>query len=314
MDAGANKTHKQVVESAECRSQLICASCCPTAGFYFATQGGRRSWGDRWVAVIRLDQGGAVCLATSPCAEQHGLQDMSLRFAVGFREWHLKGAVPPEKLRTINVADLEVGSVGKPFKEFVNGAPEDTLKALARRCTEACRSLGDAEPQHPFFDRPISPVPHTGRSRPDPQGPAERWICLDFEATCEATNQLRNQEIVEFPMVELRANSGEVVRTFHEFVKPVRNPELSPYTKNLFNLAQETVDRADTFPKVWDRAKSWLRAGGPTEGVVFITFGDWDLKCMPPQQIRCSNCQPPRGHGRSGRTPNILPAASKEEE
>jgi ERI1 exoribonuclease 3 len=56
-------------------------------------------------------------------------------------------------------------------------------------------------------------------------------------------------------------------------------------------LVQETVEKADPFPVVWERYTQWMKARGfftdPTS-YAFLTCGDWDLNVMLPAQLRLS--------------------------
>lgn len=55
------------------------------------------------------------------------------------------------------------------------------------------------------------------------------WFVLDFEATCDDKQQVLPQEIIEFPVVAVDATSHEVVATFRRYVRPKRNPVLTPF-------------------------------------------------------------------------------------
>ena len=68
------------------------------------------------------------------------------------------------------------------------------------------------------------------------------FIVLDYEATCIKDMRLNPQEIIEFPTILVRIDSdiGEwnVIDTFHEYVKPVFRPKLSPFCIKLTGILE----------------------------------------------------------------------------
>lgn len=71
-----------------------------------------------------------------------------------------------------------------------------------------------------------------------------RVIIFDLEATCIEDNRGYIMETIEIGAID---NFGNV---FSSFVKPIVNPILSAYCKNLTTITQEDVDNADTFDLV----------------------------------------------------------------
>lgn len=71
-----------------------------------------------------------------------------------------------------------------------------------------------------------------------------RVIIFDLEATCIEDNRGYTMETIEIGAID---NFGNV---FSSFVKPIVNPILSAYCKNLTTITQEDVDNADTFDLV----------------------------------------------------------------
>jgi inhibitor of KinA sporulation pathway (predicted exonuclease) len=115
------------------------------------------------------------------------------------------------------------------------------------------------------------------------------YLILDFEATCDEEKGWIN-EIIEFPIVALESSSGEIVADFREFVKPVKNPILTPFCTELTGITQEQVSSADTFPFVFARAIQWVETffKEHSDNCIFVTCGDWDLQRMLPSQVRIS--------------------------
>jgi len=77
-------------------------------------------------------------------------------------------------------------------------------------------------------------------------------------------------EIIEIGAVKVNGNL-EIVDEFSEFVKPVINPKLSDYCKELTTISQADVDAAELFPKVLSRFKEWIG-----EDYVLCSWGKYD--------------------------------------
>ncbi|PCH33784.1 exonuclease RNase T and DNA polymerase III [Wolfiporia cocos MD-104 SS10] len=126
------------------------------------------------------------------------------------------------------------------------------------------------------------------------QTPSLRYLLiLDFEATCGDAIRGQN-EIIEFPTLVYNIERDEVQATFHEYVRPVVNPELTPFCTELTGIRQDMVDAADTFPVVWDKYRGFLESNellaDPTS-FAFLTCGNWDLKSMLPRQLALSDSE-----------------------
>ena len=82
-------------------------------------------------------------------------------------------------------------------------------------------------------------------------------IIIDFEATCVSNDEKPiDSEIIEFAAIKVN-KEGQLIDEFCEFVKPVINPKLSNYCKELTTITQEQVDKADYFPEVYKRFIEW---------------------------------------------------------
>jgi len=118
------------------------------------------------------------------------------------------------------------------------------------------------------------------------------FLILDFEATCidNKGEKFRN-EIIEFPIVVLDPNTGEIVSEFREYVKPILNRKLSAFCTSLTGIQQDTVDTAEEFPTVYQNMKCFLKTihhENQLKNIVFVTCGDWDLQHMLPSQFEIS--------------------------
>jgi inhibitor of KinA sporulation pathway (predicted exonuclease) len=127
-------------------------------------------------------------------------------------------------------------------------------------------------------------------------GTFERYVVLDFEATCRAGPPPDPQEIIEFPSVLVDGTTFEVLDTFESFVRPVHHPILTEFCSELTSISQSDVDGAPTFPVVLERHLAWLQEHGlatsedpPGHPYVLVTCGDWDLRTMLPGQLRAAD-------------------------
>ncbi|KAG8871978.1 ERI1 exoribonuclease 3 [Tulasnella sp. 331] len=114
-------------------------------------------------------------------------------------------------------------------------------------------------------------------------------LILDFEATCgEKGFPVHKQEIIEFPTLLYNVKERKVEATFWEYVRPVLQPTLTEFCTGLTGITQETVDKADPFPDVWNRFNEFLtghRGFETPESFAFLTCGAWDLSTMLPKQL-----------------------------
>ncbi|KAJ3039635.1 ERI1 exoribonuclease 3, partial [Rhizoclosmatium hyalinum] len=113
---------------------------------------------------------------------------------------------------------------------------------------------------------------------------------LDFEATCDDQAKLP-QEIIEFPICVIDTSLAKflIIKEFHAYVKPVHNPVLTPFCKELTGIQQETVDSAPPFGMVWAQVLEFLRTNSLDEtNTLFVTCGHWDLFKMLPSQLKTS--------------------------
>lgn len=105
------------------------------------------------------------------------------------------------------------------------------------------------------------------------------YVCvLDFEATCEKDNKNFENEIIEFPSVLLQNIEGTyyTISEFRYFCKPLKNPILTDFCKNLTGIKQWQVDSGYTFPEVLNLHYEWLNSYA-SEDLMIVTCGSWDL-------------------------------------
>ena len=101
-----------------------------------------------------------------------------------------------------------------------------------------------------------------------------RYIIIDLEATCwEHIRNTDRMEIIEIGAVLLPSASESPTHEFSRFVRPVVEPRLSDFCKQLTSIDQSDVDGADTFWTVFHDLLDWI---GP-EPFVLCSWGAYDL-------------------------------------
>lgn len=105
------------------------------------------------------------------------------------------------------------------------------------------------------------------------------YIIFDLEATCWDAYERDDQEseIIEIGAVKLN-QFGEFRGRFDRFVRPVLNPSLSNFCRQLTTIDQVDVNRANTYPDVVDEFKSWARIG--EEDYILCSWGGYDRKML----------------------------------
>ena len=133
---------------------------------------------------------------------------------------------------------------------------------------------------------PSMPNKHHSPSRSDQ--PFEYLMVLDFEATCSDNEPTYPNEIIEFPVVLVDMAAQRVVSEFHSFVRPIRNPTLTPFCRHLTGIKQAAVDAAPMLPEAVRRFDEWMCKTVP-EGsrCIFATDGPWDLRHFLFEQAVC---------------------------
>ena len=102
-----------------------------------------------------------------------------------------------------------------------------------------------------------------------------KYIILDLEATCWKNRKNgKANEIIEIGAVKVD-ESGEAIGEFCEFVKPLLNPHLSDFCKELTTIDQATIDQASQFPEVIQQFQQWIDLADP---YVLCSWGFYDKK------------------------------------
>lgn len=141
------------------------------------------------------------------------------------------------------------------------------------------------------------------------------YCVIDFEATCVENGKISNQEIIEFPAILVNAETMEAEAEFHSYVRPVWNPQLSPFCTRLTGIEQATVDSAPVFADVYnmflqflhahgcDVERNWSSRGGsplaidaaaPARKIIeFASYGDFEFRTILPNQCQMAGIDPP---------------------
>ena len=118
------------------------------------------------------------------------------------------------------------------------------------------------------------------------------YLVLDFEATCDDQQPPKPQEIIEFPVLKVNAQTLETESVFHTYVRPTAHPILTPFCTQLTGITQDQVDGKPTLSEVLKQFNLWMESNGlldPSISFSFVTCGDWDLKTMLPGQCKHFN-------------------------
>lgn len=102
----------------------------------------------------------------------------------------------------------------------------------------------------------------------------ETFIIIDLEATCWCSGSSPDQmEVIEIGAVRLITPAWGTYGAFQRFVRPVDEPLLSDFCRELTSITQEDVDGAETFPEV---LREFLEWAGPNP-FSWCSWGAYDL-------------------------------------
>eukprot|EP00659_Diplonema_papillatum_P018620 gene18620-28712_t len=152
----------------------------------------------------------------------------------------------------------------------------NAFEVLANRKFQK-REKKENKPPKPPSPQSKRKAPSASR-RPKPQ-PYDYYMVIDFEATCERDRSDYPHEIIEFPVVVVHAAERRVVDEFHSFVRPVKNPVLTAFCKELTGISQAQVDGAPVLDEVVGLLHEWLDSSGYLgKKFVLATDGPWDFR------------------------------------
>lgn len=103
------------------------------------------------------------------------------------------------------------------------------------------------------------------------------YLIVDLEATCSDDGSVprHEMEIIEIGAVMLGARLFEIESEFQTFVRPVRNPLLTEFCRDLTGIDQTDVDPAPGFAEAISAMRDWMDEFDDT---LFCSWGDYDRK------------------------------------
>jgi len=105
------------------------------------------------------------------------------------------------------------------------------------------------------------------------------FIVYDLEATCwEGNPPNLVQETIEIGAVKLD-RYGDEGGTFCRFIRPVLNPSLSLFCRQLTTIEQPVIDRAMAFEAVVEDFKDWAGVYDDVD-CLFCSWGGFDKKML----------------------------------
>lgn len=101
------------------------------------------------------------------------------------------------------------------------------------------------------------------------------YIIFDLESTCWDNNNpdKKQSEVIEIGAVMIDDNL-KIINQFNRFVKPIINPTLSQFCKNLTHIQQTDVDAANKFEVVMKEFAEWCIKNG--DNVILCSWGFYD--------------------------------------
>lgn len=101
------------------------------------------------------------------------------------------------------------------------------------------------------------------------------FLVLDLEATCcdKETIKRHEMEMIEIGAVMVEAETLTIIDEFQTFVKPVRNPVLTPFCTSLTSITQTQVEQAPGYADAILLLQKWL---SNYQNAVFGSWGDYD--------------------------------------
>lgn len=97
----------------------------------------------------------------------------------------------------------------------------------------------------------------------------EWCLVVDFEATCDEPIQPEKPEIIQIGACLFNIKERKVHKELDVYIKPIYNPILTKFCKDLTGITQEQVDAASGFHSVYVDLKTMTHVDGT------ICWGSW---------------------------------------
>lgn len=102
----------------------------------------------------------------------------------------------------------------------------------------------------------------------------DQYIVIDFEANCPSKNS-KQHEIIEFPAILVKTESGKIIDEFRHFVKPISGNNLSEFIKDLTHITDTQVENGLTWEKCLKKFEEWcIKNNVNHHTTTIITCGD----------------------------------------
>lgn len=101
------------------------------------------------------------------------------------------------------------------------------------------------------------------------------YLIIDLEATCckHGTIKREEMETIEIGAVMVDAKSLEIVDEYEIFIRPILNPTLTDFCKELTTITQLDVDKALGYKEAIEDFKEWFSR---YDNFLFCSWGDYD--------------------------------------
>lgn len=99
-------------------------------------------------------------------------------------------------------------------------------------------------------------------------------VVYDLEMLCDRMMHFEDMQTIRIGAAKMDMESNKI-ELFDEMVKPLGNPKVSTYCQLLTKISQQDINKADTFPQVFQRFLQWI---GPLEETTLVSWGANDLK------------------------------------
>lgn len=137
--------------------------------------------------------------------------------------------------------------------------------------------------------------------------PIDQIVCIDIECTCDSPVQIYPLELIEIACLRVDLTSikntsknthgqSSNYNMFHSYVKPIENPQLTPFCQELTGIMQPTVDDADTVEKVFSNWMDWMKSEDliddnleKKQDFAFASCGNFDIHTLSPELISFFN-------------------------
>lgn len=101
------------------------------------------------------------------------------------------------------------------------------------------------------------------------------YLIIDLEATCtnDGSFPRTEMEIIEIGAVVMDARLFQIESEFQTFIKPIRQPTLTPFCTELTTITQDMVDDGPPFADAMAALTAWM---SQFDDLLFCSWGNYD--------------------------------------